>query len=330
MGKKKIKLADIEEKYSYMEYDELYEYILSEIEKKKLIPVNASGINGKKPALYNAYWVTEKERDYSEVKEELMYKISPMINTEYYLKRPEKYEADRKDICLLSDYLIKHREALRYSETINERSFEIFHREKFLARDGGMGLLKRLDMSGSALNFYMASEPMSYYSHQKNHPQNFLIIENKDTFYSMRHHMINGADMILGLQFGTLIYGGGKGIHKSFEDYVNVVEPYFADTGNKVYYFGDLDYEGILIYESLAEKYKDKVEIYLFTNAYERMLKKAEYIGFSEMPFTKEGQNHNIGQCFLEQFSNKVQKDIKRILQEERYIPQEILNAGDY
>lgn len=330
MRKKKIYLTELVSQHKNMDYQQLYAYILSEIEKKRFIPVKASGLNGKKPALYNSYWLIQQEKEEIDISDELKYKIHPLLNTAYYQKHPKRYPQEKKEILLLSDYLIKSKDCLNISETINERSFEIFHREKFLDREGGIDLLSRLGISAEDLNFYRTSEPMSYYSHQKHTPQNFLIIENKDTFYSMRRYLINGNEKILGLKIGTLIYGGGKGIYKTFEDYVNFVEPYFSDKQNQVYYFGDLDYEGILIYEILAEKYKHSTDILLFFQGYKKMLEKAEILGINELPDTKEGQNRNIGERFFSFFEENYRKKIKTILELDKYIPQEIVNEADY
>lgn len=330
MKKKKIYLTELTATHKNMDYHQLYAYILSEISENRLTPVKASGLNGKKPALYNAYWLIEQEEEETDISEELKYKIHPLLNTAYYQKHPKRYQQEKREILLLSDYLTKHKSCLNTSETINERSFEIFRREKFLDREGGMDLLSRLNISAEDLNFYRTAEPMSYYSHQKNTPQNFLIIENKDTFYSMRRYLISGNEKILGLRIGTLIYGGGKGIYKTFEDYVSSVEPYFADKNNQVYYFGDLDYEGILIYEILAEKYKDSIRLDLFVQGYERMITKAEMFGIEALPDTKEGQNRNIGNEFFSFFQTDIQEKIRKVLESGKYIPQEIVNETDY
>lgn len=45
---------------------------------------------------------------------------------------------------------------------------------------------------------------------------------------------------------------------------------------NTIYYFGDLDYEGIGIYENLAEKFRSRWKIIPFVPAYQAMLGKAE------------------------------------------------------
>lgn len=329
--KKKCTLSELIKSHPHMDYRQIYHYICKEIEEGRLEPVKASKLNGKKPALYNSYWEIREEEDYREVLEEITYRISPMLDMSYYRKNPRRYAEDAEEIRLLSEYLVYNREKLDISETINERSFEIFHREKFLDREKGRGLLARLGIDEKMLHYYETSVPMSYYSHYKRTPQNFLIIENKDTFYSMRKHLIDGNAKILGLEIGTLIYGGGKGIYRSFADFVNGVEPYFGGKGNRVYYFGDLDYEGIAIYENLAGMYQLETEMELFVAAYQRMLEKAEKIGFGALPRMKEGQNER-GEMkrFFGRFSLEEQEKMGKILKKGYYIPQEILNVRDY
>ena len=86
-------------------------------------------------------------------------------------------------------------------------------------------------------------------------------------------------------------------------------------------------------YEKFAEKfaaaYGAQYDIRLFQCAYERMLTKADRIGIEDLPRTKEGQNRNIGSLFLGWFSQPQQTRIKAILEQDRYIPQEILNIQD-
>ena len=99
---------------------------------------------------------------------------------------------------------------------------------------------------------------------------------------------------------------------------------------NKIFYFGDLDYEGIGIYENFATTYGSRYDIRLFRIAYEKMLEKAIRIGIDNLPVTKEGQNRRIDNLFLSQFSQPQQSVIKEILECDRYIPQEILNINDF
>ena len=102
------------------------------------------------------------------------------------------------------------------------------------------------------LNFYVSAEPLAYYSGTKQTPQNILIIENLDTFYSIIRKLIKGSGKIFGINFGTVIYGGGKRISKVFNDFEICAEPYMRSSDNSIYYFCDFDYEGIGIYESFT------------------------------------------------------------------------------
>lgn len=309
-------------------YKEQYEYIKHLMETEKIKPIWASGTNGKSPALYREYWLLEEKKDYSRLKEELLYQIVPEISVDYYLSHLDSYEQDRKWVLLLNEYLKENKDKLLYSQSINERSFEIWQKEKFLAREQGKKILKRCQIDIKALNIYETTEPLAYYSHTRQVPQNILIIENKDTFFSMRKHLLNGNDEILGMKAGTLIYGAGKGIFRSFKDFELCVEPYMKAEGNRIYYFGDLDYEGIGIYESFAEMFREKWEIEPFVRGYMAMLKKAEKIG--RLPDMKAGQNPNIRELFFSYFSNQEVECMKKILEDGKYIPQEILNITDF
>ena len=179
------------------------------------------------------------------------------------------------------------------------------------------------------LNLYETTEPLSYYVHTREIPQNLLIVENKDTFYSMRKHLLSGENQILGMPVGTLIYGAGKGILRSFEDFHLCVEPYMRAVENTIYYFGDLDYEGIGIYEKLAVLFEKHCTIRPFGEAYLKMNEKADEIGIESLPQMKEGQNKNIGEWFWDFFEKTEAVKMKELLRKGRYIPQEILSGKD-
>ena len=321
-------------------YKEQCQYVKGLIETGKIKPVWASGTNGKSPALYCEYWIVEKEKDYSELKEELLYRLVPEISIDYYMTHLKSYEQDRKWVLCLNEFLRKQKEQLGYPKSVNERSFEIWQREKFLTKEQGKKILKRCQIDIEKLNVYETTEPLAYYSHTRQTPQNILIIENKDTFFSMRKHLLscteseiinenkNEKSKILGMSVGTLIYGAGKGIFGSFQDFEFCVEPYMKNEGNQIYYLGDLDYEGIGIYENFAQMFCGKWEIKPFVEGYETMIKKAETMG--QLPDTKTGQNKNIRELFFSYFSSDIEEKMKVILQAGRYIPQEILNITDF
>ncbi len=144
----------------------------------------------------------------------------------------------------------------------------------------------------------------------------------------MRNYLLNGHTEIFGAEIGTLIYGAGKGIIRSFQDFDLCAEPYMKHPKNTIYYFGDLDYEGIGIYENLAEKFRSRWKILPFVPAYQAMLGKAEQI--NELPETKEHQNRNISTQFFSCFDEIMVKKMEAVLDKDRYIPQEILNTADF
>ena len=327
---KRISLEEVTKKISEKDYKSQYHYVLQLIESGCLKPVKASGTNGKKPALYREYWVIEQEdaAKRERLLEKLEYRLHPAISREYYRKHPDGYKEDRHWVLLLSNFLKEHGENLRGTVSCNERSFEIWQREKFLLKEQGKKILSRCGFTMDDINVYETAEPFSYYVNTRQVPQKLLILENKDTFYSMRKSLLGDKKDILGVEIGTLIYGAGKGIWRSFQEFDSCAEPYMKDRNNALLYFGDLDYEGIFIYEKLAEIFAERAEIKPFTIAYEQMLIKSSKLPL--LPEMKEGQNQHISGQFFRFFSKETSDEMMKLLETGRYIPQEILNIRDF
>ena len=210
INKKIIELEEFEKIYKITEYRKLVEIVNLLIEKGEIIPIKNSGGNGKSPTLYKRYRVVPKIQDNEEILNEIHYKLCSRFNVEYYEGHLDKYKEHRGYILKLNDFMINNSRLLDSKISINERSFQIWGREKFLQKEGGKTILKNLGISLDTLNYYDTSEPLAYYSHNKYIPQNILIIENKDTYFTMRNHMISGNNTILGEKIDTIIYGGGK------------------------------------------------------------------------------------------------------------------------
>lgn len=325
---KRISLDELIRTRQNLSYQQQYEYICSLLDESKIKPVKASRTNGKKPALYREYWIIEEKKDYSRFIEELKYSLSTKISVDYYLSHLDAYESERPWVLMLSEYLKENAGRTEISESLNERSFEIWNREKFLDREQGKKILKHCGIDMELLNVYRTTEPLSYYTHTRNTPQNLVILENKDTFFSMRNYLLSGHTEIFNVRTGTLIYGAGKGILCSFQDFDLCAEPYMKSPENTILYFGDLDYEGIGIYENLAAKFTNRWKITPFLPAYEAMLRKAAHI--KTLPETKEHQNRNIHSEFFSYFDEKIVCEMKSILERNRYVPQEILNMSDF
>lgn len=327
-GRKFIEIDEIEKIYKTEAYDDLCRIVAELIKQEEILPVKNSGWNGKRPALYKKYRILEKDEDNTELFNEINYKLSTKLSIEYYKNHLDKYKEHRKYILMLSDFIINKRHLLKEPVSMNERSFQIWGREKLLQKEGGKTIIKNLGLDLKELNYYDTSEPLAYYSKTKETPQRILIIENKDTYYTLRRHLINGGENILGEDISTLIYGGGKNINKAFNDYKISVEDYVSDKENTILYFGDLDYEGIIIYEGLYELFSKEYKIEPFINGYRKMLDKAEE-NLVNLPKTKEGQNKNINNIFLSRFDMDYRNRINKILKADLYIPQEIINITD-
>lgn len=324
--KNKIKLSELLEFLEIEEYSELVAVVRELVEDEKLKAIKSSGLNGKRPALYLSYRIIREKEENQEWREELLY-LMPKLDPDYYLKNPDKYKKDREYVLLLNDYLMKQADRLETVVSRNERSFEIFHREKYLLNEGGETLLKNLCFPIEQLNIYETSEPIAYYAKHKEVPQTVLFIENKDTFYSMRKYLIEGNEFICGKRIGTIIYGAGKRVNRSLNDFDTSVEPFVLHDKNEYLYFGDLDYEGIVIYEKLYEKLKDVCCIQPFEEAYRKIVEK---VSIFDLPRTKEGQNRNLQGIFEQFIDPDLRTKMNQILESGRYIPQECLVSSDF
>lgn len=329
MGKRKVKIEDLLAGRENLPYEEQVHYVHALLDSGKITPLQRAKTNGRRPALALSYWEMTEDRDYSDLKDELLYDTVPEIRVDYYLRNLSTYEKERDDVRLLSAFFKDHRQELSRPVSVNERSFMIFHREKFLSQGGGKTLLSHCGLEIGALNTVQTAEPFSYYAGSRVMPQNLLILENKDPFCGMRSHLLAGQNTILGKTIDTLIYGAGKKAVASLSDFSISAEPYMKDPGNHFYYFGDLDYEGIGIYEHLRERFLSLygIEILPFEEAYLAMLQKGQGI---LLPKTKEGQNRNVSGAFFSYFDTESVQRMEQILSDGCYIPQEILNEADY
>lgn len=311
-------------------YAEQYQYICGLIEEGRIRPVKQSPRNGRTPALHLTYWLREEETDDPALTEEIDYQLSPAIRPDYYRKHPAVYREEAPWVRLLSRYLTECEGMPQEPVSLNERSFQIFGREKFLQREQGRKILAHCGIALEQLAVYRTTEPLAYYSCSVKTPQNVLILENKDTFYSIRRHLLSGRTTLFGTEISTVIYGAGKGILRSFEDFGFCVEPHINDASNRILYFGDLDYEGIGIYERLHDLFASAHAIDPFVQAYEYMTEKAAYRGLDGLPRMSERQNQALTGTFFSYFSREWEEEVCRMLQAGRYIPQEIINVTDF
>ena len=297
------------------DYDDYYNIVIKLVDSNVITPVKSSGSNGMRPPLYKRYNIIKPESNYDELIPEIRL-LHGRFNIEGYLNEPARYKSHKKWILPLDSFFKNNAESLVIPFSINERSFQIFGREKALKEDRELAAVLSFNPGlKEALNIYNTPEPflafhikpfntvasLKYNDLSMRPGINILIIENKDTWYTLRNRMSLDFSCIAGVSFHCLLYGEGKKISRKMDTLTDFDESYFKGAKTRYYYFGDLDYEGIGIVHDLISV-NPALQIELMLPLYTAMLEASEGIG----------------------------KTIKGILESGRYIPQEILNNGDF
>lgn len=327
--KSKDDIKNIQEYLRIEDYYDFYDVVMNLCNEGLLVPVKSSGFNGKSKPLYKRYYIRKPSEDFSCYINELKNELHPLLDTRYYLNNIEKYVEDREYVIKLSNYFKYNFDDLKYPASENERSFAIWQREKFLKDKGGRVVLNRLGIDISVLNFYKTPQPFVYYSSDNNESKNILVLENKDTYYTIRKIMIEGKSNFFGIDFSTVMYGAGKLIlsKQGVEDFLLYSEEWIKGEESVFYYLGDIDYEGFMMYENLKhtmESSQMNMNIKLFTEAMNIMVDRGRPIK-DNLPVMKSGQNKSIKHLYRDELSNEYSEFIDEILNENKYIPQEIL-----
>lgn len=327
LGKSKCDLGTMQEWVKTDTYAELVD-VIAELERRNIIkPVMASGLNGKNPPLYQAYHILTPRTDDSQLLAELN-AMHYWINTEHLRKHPKKYSSIRHVLLPLSEYLKSHAGMLASPMSENERAYSIWGDEKFLDVSAHIGALKECGI-WEHLHTYPTPEPFFEYR-KVSVPQNVLVIENKDSWFSMRKMMIEtDISSLFQIRFDCLIYGAGNKItqtNSSLEQYLNI-DHTFSGT---VYYWGDLDPEGIGFYLS-AKSVNSGLDFRLCVPAYQEMLALFEKRLF--MPHDPEQYRVRKKQkypanadAFYKLFPERTGSRIQGLMEAGYYIPQEILH----
>lgn len=322
--KKIIELSEIINQ-SKNSYEEMAETIRCYVEEGFLLPVKSSGLNGRRPALYNKYKILKPEKDHRESFEKIKL-LHGRFDHQYYLTHPEQYERISEEIEALSSFLWSRSEELLEPMSINERSFSIFGKEKLLKsiENQFSSYFRMQGFSFEDLHTYPTPEPFFEYIHPSLKEGQILIVENKDTWYTLRKIMREeNKPVVFGIPVKVLLYGEGKKITRQSGRLREYMEEVLGEHQNDFYYFGDLDYEGISIYQEAKEK-NPEVNVKLLLKAYEAMLEEKLQKAYPE---TRDHRTPRADlEGFLANFSEEHQKKILQILEKGRYIPQEILN----
>jgi hypothetical protein len=305
------------------DYAEFAKGINSLVEEGVIAPVKTSGENHRKDhPLYKKYRKVKTKAFVSEdVKQEILYKYHPKMKVSFYVNSPEEYIQDRPCLLAINEYLNSRKQSW---DTVNERSFELFRNEKWLAKEGS-SFLKKVGLTLDDLNCGIVYEPFFYYmmpSWKKDSSVNVLIVENKDTYGSFKTLFKEGCNAFGGISFDMLIYGEGEKIISSIE---SIWEIEVASTKEiKGYYFGDIDPAGIEICLSLMKK--DEIPVVPMVVFYEELLKKYHSVRLKR-PKNQKTQKYkqDSGEKFSTYLPPSVRGEYFGVIKE-YYLPQEGLN----
>jgi len=297
-------------------YEYFFSIINSLVKEGYIVPVKNSGYNGRAKPLYKRYRRVDKKENLDYLKVDIL-SLHPLINNNRYINNLEKFNRDKEYIKELDNYL-KNKNNLKYRFTANERSYEIFNDEKFLLSKRGENILRYLNIELEDLNCYKTDESF-FYILEKKDKTTALIIENKDTYTTLYKLFIEkeGLDLF-NYKINLLIYGEGKKIINSFKYVEDIVE---TNSIEIVLYFGDIDPEGLRIYEKLYEKYLN-YSIIPFEEMYDLLIEKSK-----DLKNIKNSQRTYLESIFTKKLSNKTGNKIMDIVLNKKYIPQEALNS---
>lgn len=311
----------------FSSYTEGVDYIENEVAEGRLVPIKNSGLNGKRPALYQRYRKVKQKKDMNPLIARADRLIEPPLSAAFYKKHPAQFSKDESMILDLQRWL-SIQENTPEEVSCNERSFEIFGQEKVLARHGER-LCRNLGLDSKRLAYYQTYEPLAIYS-RNDQPGPLLIVENLDPFISIRRLLITQLS-ILGFDLQSVAYGGGYRIESYFMDLLLFGSPALLHSIDPVYYWGDLDYEGIRIFESFAAKFPE-IRIIPWLPGYKAMLEAKRKFDIEEraMPRYKEKQEPTTGEYFFSFFDPEFANTVRDLWNKGQYIPQEILNLSHY
>ncbi|MEQ8200528.1 MAG: Wadjet anti-phage system protein JetD domain-containing protein [Syntrophomonadaceae bacterium] len=296
------------------------------VSEQRLVPV------GRKPytqqGLHQKYRINRNPADQDDqLRMEIIRTIKPPASFDFYIKHPGEFLQDRPIIASMIDFLT-HEDQYQTVITVNERAYQMFGDEKFF-KGGGKGrsrgemVLKKLGLNCAHLRCMETVEPFfsfqtrAFYARQT---RDVYIIENKDTFWSFKRCLMDVPSII---KADMLIYGEGRKIISSFgfidECGIDVLR-------DRIFYFGDLDAEGINIFCELRDAYQG-YNIVPFRAGYQAILE----IGLDK-PAVKTPKRQAIKPAnierFIEAFDSSWGIRLKRHLEEGFYIPQEALSAS--
>lgn len=316
--KSTITLSELETVANTLDtYDDFASTVQSLIDESFIKAVKSHGTNWK--GLPNSFRIQKGKVKQPLIEEiqEMQFKVHPAIELRSYItSSKKKWMEDKPWIEMIDLYIQKTGLPTTYTNS-SERSYELVKNEKWIDENGGKAILDKINLFDK-LKIMKTPDPLMFainpnqlLPNQRVHKH--LIVENKATYYGLLESLSTTI-------FTTLIYGSGWKIASSINQLSQQLGLHNKEVKNEIYYFGDLDYEGISIYFHLYEKYNVK----LAQCFYEAILRKTFYRGKENQTRNEVAVTH-----FLQYFSEEDQEIILILFQENGYYPQEALTKEE-
>ncbi|WP_141604547.1 Wadjet anti-phage system protein JetD domain-containing protein [Terrilactibacillus laevilacticus] len=314
--KKTITLLELEHLLNpfFPTYEAFSETILQFEEREILVMVKAKGRTDRSPSLAFQYRINKSllMRDFHKELQIYRGKLHPSINIDEYYRMDPSIWKKHLPFILKVDQFIKQNSFPTEYVPAPERSYELVGDEKWIIEKGGKEILERIGLF-HLLNIIPVSEPLMFAINPKKinaRKQYHLIVENKTTYQGL-------LQILRETKFSTLIYGRGKAIIKSIEQF-SIQYPVVAH--HDFFYFGDLDKEGIWIWHAL----NNKQPVRLAMPFYFACLKKEPAVGKAY-----QREHGDSMKAFLLKFPLVEQEVIRNMLASGKYWPQETLKTRE-
>lgn len=300
-------------------YQGLYQMLKQKSQQEYIIPIKSSSFNNRIPPLKSRWQLVDEK--YQGWSKELIFELSRYLDLTYYLKRPQFQTPELAEKLIRIKNFLQEKKN-RKEASREERSLELFADEKFLSGSAGKKLLNRLRLTLEDIKAEKYSQMFVYWQNGQGKIKNILILENHSAFIACKRVLEEGYPLY-GFVFDTLIFGSGKHIIDSLKFIREIAEPEEVN----LKYAGDLDPEGMLIYNCLQEKYSD-LNLTLFIEYYLMLLSSDRSYSLNK----EQNKNKEIFNKFLKEFkkdntkhnTKNIQK-LKNLWKFDLRIPQEVI-----
>lgn len=308
-----------------VEYDIFYK-IIRELEQDSIIKPYGKNTNAmmfKSVALkFKIINYNKQEEELSQEDKHFLHSLNSKINTTFYFKNVKELDKDRYNLIKLSNFLNSINENVPYI-SLNERSYELFGYEKCLSGTGvTSSLLQRTKITLEDINCFETYTPLQchmMYNFYKKEERTILIVENLDTYWSFHRAMHESS---LGDKIDMLVYGCGNKSAGNFKFHRH----YSITPKDKIYYFGDVDPEGLAIFKRVKNS-NPELNILLASELYKLAVEIGIKNGLQNIPNKNQTvlSTEEINEL-LSSLDKDTCEKFKDIILSGKYIPQEAVN----